>query len=138
MPQVVYQQGYAVGLMQFPTGPPGPLEVMNTIGHGIIDPPHLHMSQLEPSGTRPSDPLIEDNQMKQEDRQRQQFNAVREGIDHLSLSQKEHENRLKSELSVVIHGIEEKRKEMNLSPQTQEELDFEKNWKFDFDEEERE
>ncbi|KAK7078758.1 hypothetical protein SK128_005551 [Halocaridina rubra] len=51
--------------------------------------------------------------------------------------------RLKKELSLVMNGIEEKRKEIEAEQSTQDEGDkemgdFEKNWKFVFDESDKE
>ncbi|RXG69459.1 Roquin-1 [Armadillidium vulgare] len=82
-PVVLYQPGFTA----YVSYPPS-LDFMNTIGHGIIDPPHLHMSQLDPSGTRPSDPILDFIQMGQEERQRQQFIAAKEGIEAYCLHQK--------------------------------------------------
>lgn len=160
MPQVLYQPGggYTLGFMTYA---PTPLDQLNTVGHGFLDPTHLHMSQLEPSGIRPSDPLTAYDmgaQINHEDRLRQQLNAVRAGIDTMMLDtenpsgpvmicrdpQEFEEIRLKKELSLVIHGIEEKRKELestqaqSLDENDKELGDFEKNWKFDFDEGEKE
>ncbi|KAL7637083.1 UNVERIFIED_CONTAM: hypothetical protein RMT77_012841 [Armadillidium vulgare] len=140
MPQVLYQPGFTA----YVSYPPS-LDFMNTIGHGIIDPPHLHMSQLDPSGTRPSDPILDFIQMGQEERQRQQFIAAKEGIEAYCLHQKFEEMRLKEELNKVMQGIQEKKREIEESTNAAQEnslqdedmTDFEKNWKFDFDEGEK-
>lgn len=86
--QVVYQPGgYTLGFMAYT---PTPLDHMNTVGHGILDPPHLHMSQLEPSGMRPSDPVPNSydglNPADQEDCFRQQLNSVTEGIETIMVN----------------------------------------------------
>ncbi|XP_053653431.1 roquin-1 isoform X2 [Cherax quadricarinatus] len=106
MPQVLYQPGgYTVGVM---TCIPTPLEHMNTLGHGIVDP---LLTQLETSGIR----TISADAAQQECL-RQQFTAVREGIDAIVLDEKRmaewQEVRLKEELSLVMNRIEVKRKEM--------------------------
>ncbi|KAB7506914.1 Roquin-1 [Armadillidium nasatum] len=137
---VLYQPGFTA----YVSYPPS-LDFMNTIGHGIIDPPHLHMSQLDPSGTRPSDPILDFIQMGQEERQRQQFIAAKEGIEAYCLHQKFEEMRLKEELNKVMQGIQEKKREIEESTNAAQEnslqdedmTDFEKNWKFDFDEGEK-
>ena len=152
MPQVLYHHqhpaGFAVGLVPFAPAPPnapGTLEYMNTIGHGIIDPPHLHMSQLEPSGVRPTDPLVDIVNVSQEEQQRRQFIVAKEGIEALNLNQKEEEIRLKEELNLVLRGIIEKKREIELnnnekgenSASEEDMKEFEKNWNFDFDEGEK-
>ncbi|XP_018022085.1 roquin-2 isoform X2 [Hyalella azteca] len=86
---------------------------LNTIQHGILDPPHLRMAQLDPSGARPSDPidpkLGTHNFGQWEERQRQHLNAVTDGIDPFcSIKNMPEEHRLKQELSFVMHGISEK------------------------------
>lgn len=59
---------------------PTPLEHMNTVGHGIVDP---LLTQLESSGIRAisADPA-------QQECLRQQFAAAREGIDTIVLDEK--------------------------------------------------
>ncbi|KAF2358711.1 RING-type zinc-finger LisH dimerization motif [Trinorchestia longiramus] len=86
---------------------------LNTIQHGILDPPHLRMAQLDPSGARPSDPLDRKVGMcssgSWEERQRQHHNAVTDGIDPFcTIKDMPEEHRLKQELSFVMHGISEK------------------------------
>lgn len=134
MPQMLYQPGgYTVGVM---TCIPASLEHMNTMGHGIVDP---LFTQLESSGIRPvsADPA-------QQECLRQQFAATREGMDAIVLDEKRmaelQEVRLKEELSLVMNGIEVKRKEMESKAASQDTSekdlgDFEKNWKFDFEDE---
>ena len=53
----------------------------DTVHHGIIDPPHLRMSKLDPSGSRPTDPIDAVHVASKEDRQRQQLIAVTDGLD---------------------------------------------------------
>ncbi|XP_042226809.1 roquin-1-like isoform X2 [Homarus americanus] len=126
MPQVLYQPGgYTVGVM---TCIPTPLEHMNTLGHGIVDP---LLSHLESSGIRtiPADPA-------QQECLRQQFTAV---LDEKRMAEWQ-EVRLKEELSLVMNRIEVKRKEMEARNSTRDMSekdlgDFENNWKFDFDDE---
>lgn len=134
MPQMLYQPGgYTVGVM---TCIPASLEHMNTMGHGIVDP---LFTQLESSGIRAvsADPA-------QQECLRQQFAATREGMDAIVLDEKRmaelQEVRLKEELSLVMNRIEVKRKEMESKAASQDTSekdlgDFEKNWKFDFEDE---
>lgn len=76
--QVLYQPGgYTVGVM---TCIPAPLDHMNTVGHGIVDP---ILTQLETSGIT----TISADAAQQECL-RQQFAAVREGIDTIVLDEK--------------------------------------------------
>ncbi|XP_066940715.1 roquin-1-like [Macrobrachium rosenbergii] len=148
MPQVIYQPGgYTLGFMTYT---PTSFEHLNTVGHGIVDPPHLRMSQLEPSGIRPSDPLThsydEACHASQEEIMRQQFNMIREGVDTIVLEGEEvaeYEMRLKKELSLVMNDIEVKRKEIEAEQSIQDEGEkeigeHEKNWEFVFEESDKE
>ena len=59
-------------------------KVLDTIHHGIPDPPQLRMLTLDPTGSRPSDPMADSQipaRLSKEDRHRQQLNAVTDGID---------------------------------------------------------
>lgn len=82
---MVYQ--HPGGFTAYVSYPP-PLDYMNTIGHGIIDPPQVQMSILEPTGSRPSDPIVDNQPVDQEELQRQQFIAAKEGLDSITFNQK--------------------------------------------------
>ncbi|KAK3860900.1 hypothetical protein Pcinc_033080 [Petrolisthes cinctipes] len=123
MPQMLYQPGgYTVGVMTC---------IPATLEHGIVEPIITHLETPATIRAIPADPS-------------HQFTAVREELEAIVLDEKRmvefQEAKLMEELSLVMNRIEVKRKEMEAKNATREPCekdlgDFEKNWKFDFDDE---